>query len=128
MNHKAAQELLDMVMIDDLVERRAALDTWSRRWVAQLHVEMPYDGLRTPVALSAARALLMRKIFKAIMDDSVNATNFGWPAGDDGKPMYDVLVAELHVILQEPRTQAHTEPVSDAVSRMSAMAKGEHHE
>lgn len=38
MNVKAAEELVDLIMIDDYVARRKALDTWNRRWIATAEV------------------------------------------------------------------------------------------
>lgn len=120
MNPRAAQEFLDLIMLDDFVERKRAADDWARRWIATMHVEFVHDGTcsesQKPALYKRATSTLLRQIFDMLKDDEVHALNWGCLVNDPNS-----LAAEMHVILQEPRDINAGE---SAAQRMKFMAGG----
>lgn len=86
MTPQAATELLDVIMLDDFVTRRAALDTWARRWVATMEVLTDAKAWRTVLSL---------KMVQGLMADEVHAVQ--WDANGALKGL------RMFVLLQEPR-------------------------
>lgn len=116
MNQVAAQEILDLIMLDDYVARKQALDAWSRKWIATLYVDAPHHGM-----LAQAKIEIMTKIFTALMANELDSINFGMPVGEDGNLDRTRLACEMHVILQKPRD---INAGADATKRLLGMAKG----
>jgi len=117
MNPQAAQELLNLIMLDDFVARKQALDNWSRKWIATLHVEHIHDGTLPDELVSPhARAILLRSIFNELNKDEVSALFWGKLADNPHS-----LVCQMHVILQKPRD---LDAGADATKKMLDMAKG----
>lgn len=80
MNPRAAQELLDLIMLDEFVARRKALDDWSRRWVATMHTEFipgPGASMRDPAVAQVARQTLLTNILDGLVQDQVHVLNWG---------------------------------------------------
>lgn len=86
MTPQAATELLDVIMLDDFVARRDALDTWIRRWVATMEVLTDAKAWRTVLSL---------KMVQGLMEDEVHAVQ--WDANGALKGL------RMFVLLQEPR-------------------------
>lgn len=119
MNPRAAQELLDLIMLDEFVARRKALDDWSRRWVTTMHVEFvpePAVSVRNPEVLRAARRVLLTNILDGLAQDEVHVLHWGHLIKNPNS-----LACEMHAIMQEPRD---IDAGADATRRMLEMAKG----
>lgn len=84
MTPPAAEELLNVIMLDDFVARRKALDTWTQRWIATMEVNM--EGINHGHTKSS-QALA---IGSALLQDEVPAVAWG------ERP-------RMHVLLQNPR-------------------------
>lgn len=98
MNQQAAKELMQCMMPEDFVQRRDALNNWSRKWCTTLHVEFTHDGTQPDsVVWPVAKEVLTRKIFEGLMADSVNVMLWGKLVGDDNS-----FACEMHVIKQKP--------------------------
>lgn len=120
MNPRAAKELLDVIMLDEYVARRKALDDWSRRWVATMHTEFipgPGASMRDPAVAQVARQTLLTNILDGLVQDQVHVLNWGPLIGNKNS-----LACQMHVIMQEPRD---INEGADATRRMLEMAKGE---
>ena len=99
MNRRAAEELLNLIMLDDFVQRRQALDTWSRRWLTTMHVEYTHDGtVPDAIVLSHARKILLRKILDGLSTDAVKVLLYGRLPEN-----FNTIVCEMHCVMQEPR-------------------------
>lgn len=108
MTPKAAEEMLSLIMLDDFVARRAALDTWTRRWVATFEVSHVADmeGVRMldrhfpGKAKLAAKSALAAKTVEALVDDECRAVEFD--TYDEGDTIRHHTL-KLRVLLTEPR-------------------------
>lgn len=104
MNSQAAKELLDLIMLDDYVARKQALDDWSRRWLATMHVEFKWDGSRklAPGALfeivKSGQEELLRLVLKGLQEDRIHVLHWGKLPDDDNS-----IVLEMHCVMQKPR-------------------------
>lgn len=84
MTPPAAEELLNVIMLDDFVARRKALDAWTRRWVVVLEVNMAgIDRADTKVAQAMG-------VGACLAQDEVPAVAWG-------------VRPRMHVLLQKPR-------------------------
>lgn len=121
MNSSAAKELLDVIMLDEFVARRKALDAWSRRWIATMHVEFVHDGEtpkgELPELYREAKKLLLTEIFDGLARDEVHVLHWGRLISNKNS-----LACEVHFVMQEPRD---VNAGADATQRMLEMAKGE---
>jgi hypothetical protein len=124
MNKQAAKELLDLIMLDEFVARREALNLWSRRWIATMYVEAAVDGnaLFGGILDGQATNGILREIFAGLMHDEAHVLNWGNPADENGKPRKNVLACEMHCIMQVPKDPGD---IDKAAQAMKAMAKGE---
>lgn len=116
MNPQAAQEILDLIMLDDYVARKQALDDWSRKWIATLYVEATHHN-----RITQTREVLMEQIYTALRANEIHSINFGMPVGANGTLDTNLLACEMHVILQKPRD---INAGADATKKMLDMAKG----
>lgn len=119
MNPRAAQELFDLIMLDETVARRKALDDWSRRWITTMHTEFipePGTSMREPAVQRAARLVLLTNILDGLVQDEVHVLHWGHLIGNKNS-----LACEMHAIMQEPRD---IDAGADATRRMLEMAKG----
>lgn len=81
---ESRKELLELLMLDDFVQRREALDRWEARWVATLELVhiAPRSGVRElnrqfpGKADLVARSGLTTKMVEALVDDACLATEF----------------------------------------------------
>lgn len=109
MNSRAATELMAIVMLDDFVARRDAMNNWSRRWVATVRLSHPAsrDVVRVfeerfgGKADEAARYALTDKLVRGMVEDQSVAA-LRWERAEGEKSI--VTTVEMNVILQEPRT------------------------
>jgi hypothetical protein len=115
MNPRAAKELLDVIMLDEFVARRKALDDWSRRWVATMHVEAL--NVHSLSEARGAKKQLLTEILNGLVQDEVNVLHWGPLIGNKNS-----LACQMHVIMQEPRD---IDAGADATRRMLKMAKGD---
>jgi hypothetical protein len=104
MTPKAAEELLNIIMLDDFVARREGLDRWSRRWLATMEVTHVQQLGLIPKGYQGdldamARAALTEEILRGLLKNELPA--MGW-ATHEGRTTREV-VARMHVVLQEPR-------------------------
>lgn len=108
MNSRAAEELMACMMHDDFVQRRKALDDWSRRWVASVRLSHPaskdavrvFEQMRIGAAEDAARYALTDKLVRGMVEDqSVKALR--WERFENERSV--ITTVEMNVILQEPR-------------------------
>jgi hypothetical protein len=70
---QAAQELLDLIMLEDFVARRKALDAWTRRWIATARVDFIADGQE---ALKVEAENSRQLIAKHILTGEIPLFNF----------------------------------------------------
>jgi len=99
-NSRAAEELLNLIMLDDFVQRRQTLDTWSRRWITTMHVEYTHDGTAPDaMVIPHAREVLLLKILDGLRADEVKVLLWGKLVGDD-----NTFACEMHCVMQEPRS------------------------
>lgn len=130
MNPTAAQELLDLIMLDDFVARKQALDNWSRKWIATCMVEYPVSlsmvrnleknyGLQ--YATTMAKAAIIGRMLEGIAgDESVKAMR--WEVSDnEDQGRTRMTRVEMHVVLQEPRD---IDAGKKAAQRMRDLASG----
>lgn len=112
MNPQAAQELLDLIMLDDFVERKKSLDTWSRKWIATMELVQRVDLKRcldTERTVNGgahrlenmARAAIIDRMLVGLMDDAVGATKI--EKTDDQEKNVRTYTLHMHVVLQRPR-------------------------
>lgn len=103
MTPKAAEELLQVVMYDDFVDRRKALDHWTKRWVATLEVEShfswPLD--RAGAFQDVANIALGARIAKGLLEGPNALSRERRPAVNG-----HVETTRLAVLLQAPREVA----------------------
>lgn len=92
MTPPAAEELLNVIMLDDFVARRKALDVWTRRWVATM--EVLNNGTSGP---HGARAEMLNEVAEGLLVDAVGCVEFGKRVGKMGYAL------RMHVLLQKPR-------------------------
>lgn len=96
MTPPAAEELLNVIMLDDFVARRKALDAWTRRWIATMEVDYVWDGgMSRAIALAIGRRELLKEMARSFAKDEVSA--LGWVEDERA------LLLRLHVLLQKPR-------------------------
>lgn len=93
MTPPAAEELLSVIMLDDFVARRKALDIWTRRWVATM--ELKNAGLS---GRHGAKAAMLNEVAGALLVDVVGCVEFG--VDTDTNLGY---MMRMHVLLQKPR-------------------------
>lgn len=78
MTPPAAEELLNVIMLDDFVDRRKALDVWTRRWIAT--AEIVFDRGATQLE---AKTGMLGELMEGLLTDEVRALEFGKvPTGD----------------------------------------------
>lgn len=73
MTPAAANELRNIIMLEDFVARREALDLWYRRWVATAAVQIKADG---PDSLAVAVNNAKREIAQGLMSGEVPVFSF----------------------------------------------------
>lgn len=81
---QSRKELLDLLMLDDFVARREALEHWEAKWIATLELVhiAPRSGVRElnrqfpGKADLVARSGLTAKMVEALVDDACLATEF----------------------------------------------------
>src|SRR5882762_1830335 len=130
MNPRAAKEISEIIMLDDFVARKKALDDWSRKWIATCMVEYPVSlsmvrnleknyGLQ--YATTMAKAAIIGRMLEGIAgDESVKAMR--WEVSDnEDQGRTRMTRVEMHVVLQEPRG---IHAGADATRRLLDMAKG----
>ena len=105
MSPQAAKELLDLIMLDDYVTRKKALNNWSRRWIATLQLDytlapsgFAYNDSAYQALENVSREVLIVRMVKGLLANAVPALR--WTTSEDGSQTR----VELHVVLQEPRT------------------------
>src|SRR3954469_19100685 len=96
MNPRAAKELLDVIMLDEYVARRKALDDWSRRWIATMHVEAL--NVHNLSEAREAKKQLLTEILNGLVQDEVNVLHWGHLISNNNS-----LACEMHVVMQQPR-------------------------
>lgn len=71
---QALEELVELIMLDDFVQRRKALDTWTSRWIATAHVEHPVPPALAGLASEeAAKTALTFKMVQGMMEGGGNS-------------------------------------------------------
>lgn len=91
MTPPAAEELLNVIMLDDFVARRKALDTWTRRWIAT--AEIVHDRHASQLV---AKVNMLQELLEGLLADEMNVVEFGKvPTGD--------WAMRLHTLRQKPR-------------------------
>jgi hypothetical protein len=95
-NPTAAEEILNIIMLDDYVQRKQALADWSRRWLTTMHVEMNTEEEIGGGSGYAVKLVLLRKIWSALIHDEVNVLH--WFQANPKN-----LTCEMHCIMQKPR-------------------------
>jgi len=88
------------MMLDDFVERRAALDRWTRRWITTMLVDAMWDAetdlvADSPLFQARMRASLQRRVFNGLVEDEVNV--LGWEHLKRG------MACRMFVLMQKPR-------------------------
>jgi len=104
---QAAKELLDLIMIDEYVARKKALDNWSRRWIATMQLDYEISatlehayGARVSQEFDRiARQTLISKMTHGLLTNDVPALRWSTSLIEGGRS----LRVEMHVVLQEPR-------------------------
>ena len=88
MTGKAAEELVDLIMLDDFVARREALRRWEERWMATMHLETEFMTplkllplVEKQAAIQSAVKTMTKKMLNGLSDDSQHVTQ--WYYGDD---------------------------------------------
>lgn len=91
MTPPAAEELLNVIMLDDFVDRRKALDTWARRWVATAKIVHSRHSSQLE-----AKVAMFQELLEGLLTDEVNVVEFGkMPTGH--------WAMRLHALRQKPR-------------------------
>lgn len=127
MNPTAAKEISDLIMLDDFVARKHALDNWTRKWIATIMLEHPaplhqvramekFHG-KEAVASMARVALLERMLTGIVVDNNVK----GVRVEVEESAQTRTTRLEMHVVLQEPR---ELDAGKKAAQRMRDMASG----
>lgn len=101
MTPQAATELLDVIMLDDLVARRKALDTWTRRWIAtmQIFYDMDSEFSTHSYYRQVVKNFLRTEMQKGLEKDEVHALSWKTEERED----FTRTILEMFVLLQEPR-------------------------
>lgn len=98
-----------MIMHDDFVARRAALDTWVKRWVASVKIDHPsprgvagvFVELHGQPAWEAmAKAALLDKVLIGMLNEEAQVKSFGFEVTEDEVNRVGTL--RLSVILEKP--------------------------
>lgn len=85
MNGPAAKELMEVVMLDDYVDRMAGLRRWDGRWMATLDLAvdfnpplnlMPEDEKMKALRIGVEQ--MTRSVLHALRDDSQHVTKFDY--------------------------------------------------
>jgi len=130
-NPTAAQEFMDLLMLDDYVARKRAGDDWTRKWIATVMLEHPAPRSQilamertygVPHTMNIVKAALINRMLEGIAFGSGNVKALRWEVdnnADQGRTQ--VTRVEMHVVLQEPR---ELDAGKDATEKMLEMAKG----
>lgn len=91
MTPPAAEELLNVIMLDDFVDRRKALDAWTRRWIATAEIVHSRHASQLE-----AKVYMLQELVEGLLTDAVNVLEFGKvPTGD--------WAMRLRTLRQKPR-------------------------
>lgn len=108
MTPQAANELIDVLMLEDLVERRRALDKWVERWTSTLEIVHTADAAGVAAlnrefpgkADLVAKIAICAKMVEGLIEDECNAVTFEKFIGDKSVVQYRV---RLRVVTTQPR-------------------------
>lgn len=87
-----------MVMLDDFVARRAALDVWSKRWVTTAEVKIIADGPES-LAIEADRS--KHDIARGMLNGDVPVFSFKVERAADIGPSAVRAVLRVHMLRSE---------------------------
>lgn len=96
MTPQAAQELTDLIMLDDYVARRNGLDAWTKRWVATVHIVTEYDPrkAKSKAFIDVVRESSIERLVTGLDDEAIPVLH--WKVSDVQAAL------SMHVLRQEP--------------------------